>query len=177
MSGEITIRHLRQDDADRVRALDRQILGADRSSTWNEYVEQFLRLSAYTQALPWWGSQVALADGQVVGFVLAEKQTTGYGLPTGVRIVALAVHPEFRRSGVGRRLVEALKDDCHRSGIGEIYSVLQARDERDARFLKSCGFNVADVQVLSCKIGSGATPEVTTSSVSMAGLGSVHSTY
>ena len=145
----MVIRQLRQDDADAVRELDGLILGPDRSSTWDQYVERFLRVADLDAlVLPPWGCHVAESEGRLIGFILAEWQTTGYGLPTGARIVAIAVHPEDRSLGVGRRLVEALATECANSGVEQIFSVLRADDERDIRFLEACGFDSARVRVL-----------------------------
>ncbi len=147
-TSSITVRRLQRDDAEAVRELDSLILGQDRSSTWAEYIDRFLAFSRLgTQALPWSGSQVAEVEDGVVGFLLAERQSSGYGLPPGVRVVAIAVHPDFRNQGVGRMLVEALREDSRRQNMKHIYSVLQDRDERDAAFLESCGFNPAPVKV------------------------------
>lgn len=147
-TGAVTIRRLTRDDAEGVRDLDATILGQDRSSTWAEYVDRFLAFSRLgTQALPWSGSQVAETNGSVVGFLLAERQSSGYGLPPGVRVVALAVHPEFRGQGIGRKLINSLREDSSRQGMKHIYSVLQDQDERDADFLAQCGFKPAPVKV------------------------------
>ena len=143
------IRHLRQEDADAVSELDGQILGPDRSSTWDQYVERFLRVAELDALiLPPWGCHVAESEGRLIGFILAEWQATGYGLPPGARIVAVAVHPEYRSLGVGRRLVEALATECANSGVEQIFSVLLADDERDIRFLEACGFDGGGVRVL-----------------------------
>lgn len=84
MSHDATIRRLRQDDADAVRELDRQILGPDRSRTWNQYVERFLAVSNLDSLiLPPWGAHVAEVGQRVVGFIFAERQSRGYGLPPG----------------------------------------------------------------------------------------------
>lgn len=147
-AGEVTVRRLQREDAEAVRELDSLILGQDRSSTWAEYIDRFLAFSRLgTQALPWSGSQVAEVEAGVVGFLLAERQSSGYGLPPGVRVVAIAVHPDFRNHGIGRMLVEALREDSKRQNMAHIYSVLQDRDERDAVFLESCGFKPAPVKV------------------------------
>ena len=149
MGAEIVIRQLRQDDADAVRELDGQILGPDRSTTWDEYVERFLRVvDLEALILPPWGCHVAEVGGRLIGFILAEWQTTGHGLPPGAWIVAVAVHPDYRSRGVGRKLVEALARECAASGIGQLFSVLRADDERDIRFLEACGFDAARVRVL-----------------------------
>lgn len=148
MSDTTTIRRLRQDDADAVRELDKQILGQDRSQTWDQYVERFLAVSDLDSLiLPPWGAHVADHDGRIVGFIFAERQSRGYGLPPGARLVALAVHPDFRRRGIARRLMDRLAEECRGEGIDELYSVLRSEDERDQAFLQSAGFDDASIKV------------------------------
>jgi ribosomal protein S18 acetylase RimI-like enzyme len=150
---EITIRRLSEDDADRVRELDGLILGPDRSGTWDEYVGRFLATSKVSiMSTPTWGSFVAEEDRELVGFILAEPQSAGYGLPPGIRIVAIAVHPEHRRKGIGRLLIQALKNDSKARGIRQIFSALRSEDERDLNFLTSCGFDGAHVKVLTARL-------------------------
>ena len=154
MASDIVIRSMRQDDAGDIRELDRQILGPDRSATWDTYVERFLAVADLEALImPPWGCHVAEADGRLVSFLLSERQSTGYGLPPGARIVAIAVHPEYRRRRIGQMLVEALAKDCADAGVDQIFSVLLAKDERDAEFLASCGFSDAHVRVLSRPVG------------------------
>ena len=148
MDEEVTIRRLTREDADGVRQLDAQILGRNRSATWDEYLERFLAVSKVsTISLPWAGSQVAEDGGKGVGFILSERQSTGYGLPIGARIVGIAVHPAYRRQGVGTRLITALQEYSRNTGIATIYSLLQANDARDAAFLQACDFQEAAVRV------------------------------
>ena len=150
---EVTIRRLTDSDADDVRKLDGLILGPDRSGTWDEYVGRFLATSKVSvMSMPTWGSFVAEEDGELVGFILAERQSAGYGLPPGVRIVAIAVHPEHRRKGIGRLLVQALKNDSKARGVRQIFSALRAEDERDFNFLMSCGFDGANVRILTARL-------------------------
>ena len=150
---EVTIRRLSDSDAEEVRKLDGLILGPDRSGTWDEYVGRFLASSKVSvMSMPTWGSFVAEEDGQLVGFILAERQSAGYGLPPGVRIVAIAVHPEHRRKGIGRLLVQALKNDSKARGVRQIFSALRVEDERDFDFLTSCGFDGANVRVLTARL-------------------------
>lgn len=150
---EVTIRRLTDSDADEVRKLDGLILGPDRSGTWDEYVGRFLATSKVSvMSMPTWGSFVAEEDGQLVGFILAERQSAGYGLPPGVRIVAIAVHPEHRRKGIGRLLVQALKNDSKARGVRQIFSALRVEDERDFDFLTSCGFDGANVRILTARL-------------------------
>ena len=147
------IRQLMQSDSEMVRELDKRILGADRSQTWATYLERFLAVSELdVLPHPPWGCFVAEQDGELAGFLITEKQSSGYGLPPGARIVALTVTPEMQRRGVGRRLIDALVEYCRAQGLERIYSVLRAEDARDAAFLIACDFETSSVRVFSKRI-------------------------
>ena len=149
----IDIRELRQGDAQEVLKLDQRIRGADRSTTWDQYVERLLNIVALDslEYAPW-GCFVATEseqDDRIVGFLMSERQASTYGLPPGVRIVAMAIDPEHRRQRIGARLVETIAAKAKSEGIDKIFSVLLAEDERDAAFLAHCGFKTAAFKVFS----------------------------
>ena len=146
----MNVRQLVLGDIDAVEGLDHTIRGADRSKTWDVYIDRVLR-SGYLDALPHppWGCAVAEDGDQLIGFIVAERQMPTYGLPPGARIVALAVDPAYRRHGVGNALVEKLVEDCRKSGLDNIYSILMDEDERDASFLESAGFGPANFKVFN----------------------------
>ena len=147
------VRPMRADDADDVRELDRLILGDDRSSTWDAHVARFLEISDYgALAHPPLGCFVARQGGRLLGFILGEAQAGEYGLPRGIWIVAVGVHPEARRQGVGRTLVESVLKQCGEKGITDIYAVLRPEDTRDMEFLKSCGLSDTPITVLGKKL-------------------------
>jgi len=78
------IRQIRQDDASVVRVLDASIQGDDHSATWNTYVERLLSIIELDWLqYPPWGCFVAEDESGLVGFLLSERQTTAYGLPSG----------------------------------------------------------------------------------------------
>ncbi len=149
----IDVRQIRQTDADAVRALDSSIQGDDRSVTWDTYVERLLSIIELDWLqYPPWGCFVAEDESGLVGFLLAERQTTAYGLPPGARIVAMAVEPSKRRAGIGRLLVGALEAQSREEGIDQIYSVLLAEDDRDSKFLESAGFNASDLKIYAKRV-------------------------
>jgi N-acetylglutamate synthase-like GNAT family acetyltransferase len=150
MPADYTIRRLSQGDIEAVRILDGRILEGDRSVTWDQITARYLDVAGLESlVLPPWGCHVAEFESEIVGFILAERQSPAYGLPEGGRIVAIAVHPDHRRNGVGARMVTALIDDCRTVGLEEVYSVLRDEDERDAEFLAACGFDESRVRLLS----------------------------
>ena len=91
-------------------------------------------------------------ESGLVGFLLSERQATAYGLPPSARMVAMAVDPSKRRTGIGNRLVSALEEQARNEGLDQIYSVLLAEDDRDSRFLESAGFNASDLKIYSKRI-------------------------
>ena len=148
MREAIVVRQLGQSDARAVRQLDRLILGRDRSSTWDSHVARFLDV-ADIEALPHppFGSHVAEWQGEVVGFLLSEIQSGEYGLPRGAWVIAVGVHPEMRREGIGKALVEALVRQCRERGIEEVYAAVRPGDDRIGDFLKACGMQASRITV------------------------------
>ena len=142
------IRQILLDDASAVRVLDASIQSDDRSATWNTYVERLLAIIELDWLqYPPWGCFVAEDESGLVGFLLSERQATAYGLPSGARIVAIAVEPSKRRLGIGRQLVDALEAQARSEGIEQIYSVLLAEDERDSTFFEKSGFSASEPEI------------------------------
>ena len=149
----ISIRPMRPDDADEVRQLDQLILGDDRSQTWDEQVSRFIEMSDYgTLPHPSLGCFVAHRNNRVVGFLFSEYQVGEYGLPRGMRIVAVGVHPDERRQGIGQMLVDELRNQCAERGIKDLYAVLRPGDSRIANFLASCGLEQSAVTVMGQRV-------------------------
>lgn len=149
------IRPLSQADSAAVRKLDQEILGEDRSETWDTYLDRFLAV-AEMDSLPFppWGCFVAEDGDNLIGFLFSERQSTVYGLPPGARIVAIAVHPEHRHKDVATAMVNSLIALCENEGIKQIFAALLAIDRRDAKFLRSLGFDGAAVRVFTKQVGS-----------------------
>lgn len=80
-------------DIEAVENLDYVIRGPDRAKMWDVYIDRVLR-TGYLDALPHppGGCFVAENSGELIGFIVAERQMPTYGLPPGARIVALARH-------------------------------------------------------------------------------------
>ena len=152
----IDIRELQQGDAEDVMALAQEIQGPDRSTTWDQYVGRVLEIIALDslEYAPW-GCFVAVdrdRGDEIIAFLMSERQTASYGLPPGVRIVAMAVHPDYRRQGIGSRLVNALTEKAKAEGVSNMFSVLLDQDERDASFLERNGFSSAHLRVFTKEI-------------------------
>ena len=58
-----------------------------------------------------YGSLMAVADGEPVGVLLTRRH-----FPESAEIYLMAVHPDVRGTGIGRRLVERVVDDLSADG-------------------------------------------------------------
>lgn len=65
--------------------------------------------------------------------------------PHGIELIRFAVDPEFRRSGVGRAMIEKLKNKVSAQGRKQIKLVVSERSPSAHYFFKSLGFRAVDV--------------------------------
>jgi len=92
LSDSLHLREMKPSDIDLIMAIER----ASFSSPWSaRFFLEEIRVS-YSKSL------LAEMDGRVVGYVLY------WQLPTDVDIHNLAVHPDYRRRGIGRSLLTAV---------------------------------------------------------------------
>ena len=96
--------------------------------------------------------------GRPVGYALARMQQASEGWDTGGRFAALeslAVLPEMRSRGVGRRLMSALYAALRRRGVAVLGIAVLATNARARRFYERKGFAPWLVQYLGTIPGSG----------------------
>jgi amino-acid N-acetyltransferase len=74
---------------------------------------------------------VAESDGRIVGFAALEIYSRKLA-----EIRSLAVEPDFRRHGVGRRLVQACVDRAREAGVFEVMAITSTE-----AFFLACGFD------------------------------------
>jgi ribosomal-protein-alanine N-acetyltransferase len=78
---------------------------------------------------------VACERGRLAGFALME-----FG-EERAHLVLLAVRPEHRRMGIGRRLVEWLVESARAAGIASLHLELRAGNEAARGFYRAMGFD------------------------------------
>jgi len=74
---------------------------------------------------------IALSNGAIVGFVALEVYSRKLA-----EVRSLAVSSEFRRQGVGRRLVDKCVERATKLGVLEVMAITSSDD-----FFLSCGFD------------------------------------
>ena len=105
----ITVRPIRDEDIEEIIRIDKRLTGEEKSGHWRG------RLRIYTTQAPDIVEQlspdlcqVAEVDGRVAGFIVGDVQSWQFGIPRCGRIVAIGIHPDHARHGVGTKLLEAL---------------------------------------------------------------------
>lgn len=102
-----------------------------------------------------WGCFVAVDDsreGEIVGLLMSERQTSSYGFLLGARTVAVAVAPDYRHRSIWAMLLGSLYSKSATDGISRVFSALLVEDECDATFLERCGFRSAGFRVFEKEV-------------------------
>ena len=140
------IRPVTELDLDAITRIDERITGRYRPEVWEQRVVYYMRRDPEAP-------KVAERDGSVVGFMLGEVRGGEFGLeePTGW-VEFFGVDPSARGGGVGRKLVEALLDHFRSRGAHVARTVVAARDQEIASFLKANGFASAPLEALERRL-------------------------
>lgn len=131
---EIILRKMTAQDVAQILDIDRSILGRKRAASWPQKVTRYLEM--YYPPL----CHVAEIEGRVVGFILGDVRGWEYALPPGGWIDIMGVDPDYQGRGIGRRLLEAFVEECHRSGM-KTHIIVREGDERLQNLLLSAGFH------------------------------------
>jgi len=81
----------------------------------------------------------ALAENEVVGGLTAYELPMYYSDSSEIFLYDLAVKPEYQRMGVGKRLIERLKNYCAEQGIKEFFVMAHVEDEHAIEFYHATG--------------------------------------
>ena len=140
MSADLKIRVLEDTDLGGITQLDEKILGEYRPEVWEDRI-------AYYQRRDPEAPQVAIADGQLVGFMLGEVRSGEFGLeePTGW-IEVMGVDPEQRGQAVGRQLAERMLEHFRSKGATSVRTLVDEEADGIASFFAALGFEPAGLR-------------------------------
>ncbi len=129
---EVIIRRMTEADLDRIKDIDRALVGSDRALSWP------LRVEAH-----WWVYRpmmnfVAEIGDEVVGFLLGDIRGAEYGVDTSGWIDMMGVVPKYQGRGIGRMLVEAFCEECQKNEV-RVRVVVREDDKRLISFWTSVG--------------------------------------
>jgi len=137
----VTVRRMTEEDIDAVMELGGNIIS--RSELTDLGLEGPLDCSF-----------VAVVDGRIIGFNLARMQYVGIPLTRVCLIHGIVVQHEFRRHGIGNRLVEEMFRCCHENGVDTIRAHVEQSDVRLQRFIMQLGFYRSTVDNYDKTVGA-----------------------
>ena len=129
---EVKIRRMVEADLEAVKEIDRLLVGEERAVSWPSSVEAELEL--YRPALGF----IAEVGGKIIGFLLGDIRRERFGIGMAGWIDMIGVAPEYRRKGIGRRLILGFWAECQRKYI-RANVIVREDDEQLKRFLTSMG--------------------------------------
>lgn len=113
-----------------------------------EDLEAVARLEELCFSIPWSSNAIEEAfANELYRFVAVEENGSVVGY-ANFRIVAdegeierVAVHPDFRRRGYGRKLMEAMVEYSRKKGVRDMTLDVRVNNEKAINLYESCGFS------------------------------------
>jgi len=87
------------------------------------------------------GFLVAKINKEIVGYTIGEKNENS-GL-----IISIAVKKEWRRKGIGRKLIEKLLENFKKEGIKNIFLHVREENKEAINFYQALGFRIIELIV------------------------------
>lgn len=96
--------------------------------------------------------EVAESEGRVVGFIVGDVQSWQFGIPRCGRIIAIGVHPDFRRAGVASLLARETLESFRKMGLPLAQCLVRPGDPLEG-FFSTLGFSPSRWITLEKRIG------------------------
>jgi len=134
----IKVRLMRETDFDDVVRLDQKILNMNRL---DYYKLKFELLFKSGEFLP--TSLVAEDENKtLIGFIMGELYIGEFGISReGASIDTVGVDPEYRRQGIGKRLMTEFLDHLKQLGVQKINTLVEKEDTRLMNYFHANLFN------------------------------------
>jgi len=81
----------------------------------------------------------ALAENEVLGGLTAYELPMVYSDDSEIFLYDPAVKPEYQRMGIGKGLIQSLKEYCIKNGIREFFVLAHEEDKHAIEFYRSTG--------------------------------------
>lgn len=127
---EIGIREMQEHDVPEILKIERISF----TTPWSEAAFQ------HEVRKPYALSNVAVSKGKVIGYICANQ------ILDECHIFNLAVHPDFRRQGVGTALMEEALNELKEKGCGFFYLEVRSSNSGAKKFYERFGFRVIGVR-------------------------------
>ena len=136
----IKVRPIQEGDVERIIHIDRRVTGEDKSGFWRGMLGAYLLGKGdIRDSLAPSLCQVAVSDGEVVGFMVGDVQSYQFGIPRCGRIVTVGVDPDCRRKGIATELARSLLEEFKRFGAPKVLCLVKPGDPL-REFFEALGF-------------------------------------
>lgn len=104
------------------------------ATPWSEaaFLGEILKLYSLTK--------VAVLEGKIIGYICVEH------IMDEGHILNLAVHPDFRRRGIGTKLMEEVLDELKKNDCRYLYLEVRFSNLGARKFYESFGFRVVGIR-------------------------------
>ncbi len=141
----VSLKSLSPSHVEGIIEIDRRILGKRRQSFWKK------KVSAVESNVSPTGI-VAELDNKVIGFILGEISGWEFGVPASVGwIDTIGVDPKYQKRGVAKALMGELINNFRKSGVKNIYTLVNWSDWDLLQFFRRVGFTRGDMINLELK--------------------------
>ena len=141
----VSLKSLSSSHVEGIIEIDRRILGKRRQSFWKK------KVSAVESNVSPTGI-VAELDNKVIGFILGEISGWEFGVPASVGwIDTIGVDPKYQKRGVAKALMGELINNFRKSGVKNIYTLVNWSDWDLLQFFRRMGFTRGDMINLELK--------------------------
>lgn len=134
MSQSVEIRAMRTEDLDAVLSIQEQIIKQPVSEDWTEQLEGQVA-NRFNRCL------VAVSEGQVVGFIMAEIRVGNFGDDCSGSLGYIGISPQAMGQGIGSSLAEALFEIFKQEGVTIVRTAVKWDSVDMLSFFKSIGFD------------------------------------
>ena len=136
---KINIRPMTREDIHEVLVLDRIVRSSERD------VSRYEDVASINPGTPPDLSFVAEIDDKMVGFSINRSWYLMVPFTEVCIIHAILVHPDYRRHGIGRKLIEALVDHCQTEGIDTVRALIPRRNRELKTLFERQGFQRSQI--------------------------------
>jgi ribosomal protein S18 acetylase RimI-like enzyme len=131
---ELAIRAVRRADMDAVIGIDATVTGLEKRDYWLSLYRRYGKPESVAQQF-----LVAVAGGEVVGFIIGEVRDWEFGSPPCGWVFGIDVRPDTRLGGIGTQLLNAICANFRRAGVSKVRTILARDNTLVLSFFRSQG--------------------------------------
>lgn len=134
---DFTIRKITAADSEAIVEIDAIHSGESKPEYWQARLKPFIHKADKKQVIL---GYVAVVEGRVIGYILAEGRAWEFGSPLCGWIFAIGVHPQCGRQGVGLALCREVCLKFKSLNINTVRTMVRKDDVDVLSFFRASGF-------------------------------------